>query len=577
VIIERRANARALNQLLAEGCEPVLARLLAARDVDSIRLLHPPLNGLLDPQGLMGLAAGAQLLTDAINHQQAILIVADYDCDGATACAVMVRGLRSLGAQVDYLVPNRFEHGYGLTPPIIELAKQHPRLGAPRLLVTVDNGIASLEGVASARAAGMKVLITDHHLPGTQLPDADAIVNPNQTDCRFASKHLAGVGVALYVLLATRAKLRAAGAFEDHRQPNIGALLDLVAIGTVADLVRLDANNRALVNAGIQRIRNGQAHAGVKALFQVASLEARRCSTVDIGFGLAPRINAAGRLQDISIGIACLLEDDPGTALQLAQQLDQINRARRKIEGEMRAQADNLIVATPPDTRSTCLYEANWHEGVVGLIASRIKDQLHRPVFAFAQNTHQPLLLRGSGRSIPGVHLRDVLDLVSKREPDLIDRFGGHAMAAGLTLGVNKLERFRLALEQAVIEFSDPDSFRREIQTDGSLPESFWSLSLVEQLGKVCWGQGFAEPLFHDEFMVSQQRLLKDKHLKMLLRFAASGKQSFEAIYFNRAEPLPERCRLAYQLGINEFNGSRKLEVRIRHFDSAAVPAQRYN
>ncbi len=569
MIIERPVDQGALNRLLLEGCEPVLARLLSIRGLDSITQLHPAMDSLLDPDGLMGLESGAQLLCDAISRNERILIVADYDCDGATACAVMVRGLRRMGAQVDYLVPNRFEHGYGLTPPIVDLAKTHPRLGWPHLLVTVDNGIASIEGVASARAAGMNVLITDHHLPAALLPDANAIVNPNQAHCAFASKHLAGVGVALYVLLATRAQLRERGSFAEGNQPPLVDLLDLVAIGTVADLVRLDANNRLLVNAGIRRIRKGLAQPGVKALFQVAGLEARRCSTVDIGFGLGPRINAAGRLQDISIGIACLLEDDPGKALALAQQLDQINRERRKIESDMRKQADTLVVDVSDDSRSTCLFEADWHEGVVGLVASRIKDQLHRPVFAFARNSHEPHLLRGSGRSIPGVHLRDVLDLVSKREPDLIERFGGHAMAAGLTLSASNLERFKRALEQAVVEFSDPENFRREISTDGSLPEQYWSMSLVEQLGEICWGQGFPEPLFCDEFVVSQQRLLKDRHLKMQLRLNAGARQSFEAIFFNRVQPLPQRCRLAYQLGVNEFNGSRKLEVRVRHLDSA--------
>ncbi len=577
MIIERKPDFRAMNALIGEGCEPVLARLLAARGVGSLTHVHPGLDALLEPTSLLGLDAGARLLVDAITRQQRILIIADYDCDGATACAVMVRGLRSMGANVDYLVPNRFEHGYGLTPPIVELAKTHPRLGSPDLLVTVDNGIASIEGVARARAAGMNVLITDHHLPGAELPDANAIINPNQTGCKFPSKHLAGVGVALYALLATRALLRDSGAFGERKQPAVGELLDLVAIGTVADLVRLDSNNRALVNAGIRRIRNGQAHAGVKALFQVAGIEARRCSTVDIGFVLGPRINAAGRLKDISIGIACLLEDDPGKALVLAQELDQINRDRRRVEGDMRTQADKLIVKADSKARSACLFDASWHEGVVGLIASRIKDQLHRPVFAFAPNANDPAMLRGSGRSIAGVHLRDVLDLVSKRQPDLIERFGGHAMAAGLVLPIEKLERFQVALETAIVEFSDPDCFRREIQTDGGLPEAFWSLTLVEQLAAICWGQGFPEPLFSDEFIVSQQRLLKDKHLKMQLRLVGGSRRVVEAIFFNHAEPLSEHCRLAYQLGINEFNGSRKLEVRIRHADAMSDAAGRYN
>lgn len=571
MITERSIDSKALESLLAAGSGPVLARLLAARGVNRLDQLHPALEALLQPAQMLGLDDGARLLADAIANHERILIVADYDCDCATACAVMVRGLRRLGATVDFLVPNRFEHGYGLTPPIVELALQHPRLGRPDLLVTVDNGIASNEGVDRARAAGLKVLITDHHLPGAQLPMADAIVNPNQPHCAFASKHLAGVGVALYVLLACRGLMRARAVFGAGGQPGLGDLLDLVAIGTVADLVKLDANNRALVNAGLKQIRAGRAQPGVKALFQVAGLEARRCATGDIGFGLAPRINAAGRLLDISIGIACLLEDDPDQALQLAQQLDQINRDRRKIEADMKIQAQVQTDAIDASARSACLYDAQWHEGVIGLVASRVKDQLHRPVFAFAANSHEPASLRGSGRSIAGVHLRDVLDLISKREPELIERFGGHAMAAGLSLRATGLERFKAALERAVIDFSDPDCFRRETQTDGALPESFWSLTLVEQLGEVCWGQGFPEPLFSDVFLVSQQRLLKERHLKMRVRLARSGRQTLEAIFFNQAEPLPERCRLAFQIGVNEYNGSRKLELRIRQAEAVAA------
>lgn len=564
MITERPVDRRRFERLQAEGCDPVLARLLASRGVNAISELHPPVGALLPPQTMQGLPAAASLLSDAIEKNAAVLIIGDYDCDGATACALMVRGLRRLGARVDYLVPNRFVHGYGLTPAIVDEALRHPRLGRPDLIVTVDNGIASIEGVACAHEGNIKVLITDHHLPGASLPNADAIVNPNQPGCGFASKNLAGVGVALYVLLATRAMQREQNRFAGAAQPSFGDLLDLVAIGTVADLVRLDANNRALVNAGLHQIRTGRAQAGVKAILQAAGVEARRCTSTDIGFSLGPRINAAGRLEDISVGIACLLEDDPSAAAELASRLDSINRDRRRIEGEMRVQADVLTADISPAARSACLFDATWHEGVVGLIASRIKERLMRPVFAFAPSVHDPYRLRGSGRSIAGVHLRDALDLVAKREPDLIERFGGHAMAAGLTLPASHLGRFRTAIETAVRDFSDPDCFRTQLQTDGPLASDQWTLSLVEQLGSICWGQGFPEPLFDDEFEISQQRLLKERHLRMRVRPARSGGRTFDAIYFNHSQPLPAHSRLAFQLTINEFNGTRRLELMVR-------------
>lgn len=572
MITERPVDRRRFEQLKSEGCAPLLARLLAARGVGGLAELQPPLDALQPPAAMLGLADAASLLSAAIAEKTPILIVADYDCDGATACALMVRGLRRLGAQVDYLVPNRFIHGYGLTPPIVEEALVHPRLGRPGLLVTVDNGIASIEGVECARQHGIPVLVTDHHLPAAVLPQAAAIVNPNQPGCHFPSKHLAGVGVALYVLMATRTLMRTEQRFDAGKEPPLGDLLDLVAIGTVADLVRLDANNRALVSAGLRLIRSGRAQAGVKALFQVAGVEARNCTTTDIGFALGPRINAAGRLEDISIGIACLLEDDPGRAAALAEQLEQINRERRRIQADMHVQADLLVAGIDPTARSACLFEPGWHEGVVGLVASKLKDRLSRPVFAFAPSAQDPSRLRGSGRSIAGVHLRDALDLVVKREPDLIERFGGHAMAAGLTLPAAHLERFRRSIEQAIRDFSDPDSFRPQTLTDGRLETDDWTLSLVEQLQGICWGQGFPAPLFEDDFIISQQRLLKDRHLRMRVRPGSgsgshgggSGGRTFDAVYFNHATPLAERTRLAFQLAINEFNGNRRLELIIR-------------
>ena len=559
-IVEREVPARARDALVAAGVHPVLARLLAARGVGDAAELDDDLGRLLPPAGLLGADRAARRLADAIERGERVLVVADYDCDGATACAVAVRGLRAMGASVDFLVPNRFEHGYGLTPAIVDLACAHPRLPDPRLIVTVDNGIASLEGVARANALGIDVLVTDHHLPGERLPAAAVIVDPSQPGCGFASKHLAGVGVMFYVLLALRAELRARGRFAQAREPALQGLLDLVALGTVADLVRLDRNNRLLVAAGLRRIRAGRACEGVGALLAVAGRDARLASCADLGFAVGPRINAAGRLQDIALGIECLLTDDPGRATALATRLDAINRERREIEGEMREQALADVGAPAPGQRALVVWRDGWHEGVVGLIASRLKDRHHRPTVAFAPSAADAGVLRGSGRSIAGVHLRDTLDLVSKRHPDMIERFGGHAMAAGLTLRAHALEAFAIAFEQAVAESADAACFAPALHADGALEAHELELSLVDALERGVWGQGFPAPVFCDEVEVLSQRLVKDRHTRLSLRVRG---RAVAAIAFGRAEPLPARARIAYRISRNDWNGLSELQLLV--------------
>jgi single-stranded-DNA-specific exonuclease len=506
----------------------------------------------------------ATLLADAIEADARLLIVADYDCDGATACAVGLRGLRMLAAGtqavIDYLVPNRFEYGYGLTPEIVDLAAQR----SPDLLITVDNGIASVEGVARAAELGIEVLVTDHHLPGPRLPAAACIVNPNQPGCGFPSKHLAGVGVMFYVLLALRAELRARGRFDAASQPRLDALLDLVALGTVADVVRLDRNNRVLVAQGLQRIRSGRLHPGIAALFQVARREARTARAADRGFAIGPRINAAGRLTDMTVGIECLSTDRYERALELAEQLDALNRERREIEGGMQLDAlATLDTATVERSRTICLYDEHWHPGVVGLVASRVKERFHRPTIAFARSGESEL--RGSGRSIEGVHLRDTLDLVTKHAPDLVRRYGGHAMAAGLTLGTEHYEGFVRAFEDATRASCDRTLFERTLATDGPLAPAEIVASLIEACDEHVWGQGFPAPVYANEFMVLEQRIVKDRHLK--LRLELDGRP-FDAIFFGRLDPLPRQAHLAYRPVIDEYQGKRKLTLKIEACDA---------
>jgi single-stranded-DNA-specific exonuclease len=519
----------------------------------------------------LGLAAG--LLADAIAGGERLCIVADYDCDGATACAVAMRGLRMLGAareQVDYLVPNRFEHGYGLSEAVVALAAHHPCLGRPDWLVTVDSGIASLDGVEAARAAGMRVIVTDHHLPAQRLPRADAIVDPNQAGCAFPSKHLAGVGVMFYLLLALRAELRRRAPGCAAARAPLQQLLDLVALGTVADLVRLDANNRLLVATGLQRIRAGRACAGIRALLRVAGRDERRTGTGDLGFAVGPRVNAAGRLADISLGIECLLADDPARAAELGTALDAINRERRGIERTMRDEALEALPALDGARKTIVLHRDGWHEGVIGLVASRVREQTNRPTVALATAAGDPAVLRGSGRSIGGVHLRDVLDLVDKRVPGLLLRFGGHAMAAGLTLHAARLDEFAAHFEQAVEAFADPDCFAVALLTDGSLAAGEIDLALVDALEREVWGQGFAPPLFHDEFVVVRQSVVAGRHLKAQLRLASG--RPLDAIAFGRVDPLPSPARLAYRLARDEYRGLASVSLVIEAVDAASPP-----
>ena len=562
-LIERDAPPRAVWALEQAGLHPLLARLYAARGVNHRDQLDDALARLLAPAGLLGNPQAAVLLADAIAQNQRICIVADYDCDGATACAVGLRGLRLLGAsQVSYLVPDRVVDGYGLTPPIAQRVKDS---GAD-LLITVDNGIASVEGVAAARALGLQVLVTDHHLPGAQLPQADVIVNPNQPGCSFESKSIAGVGVMFYVLLALRTELRQRGLYTTENQPKLDTLLPLVALGTVADVVRLDANNRRLVAQGLRRVRAGALPAGMAALFEVAGRHPALATTFDFGFALGPRLNAAGRLADMTLGIECLLTDDPTRALELARMLDGINRERREIEGDMREQAmriaDALMQQDDTMPAALCVFDPDFHEGVVGIVAARLKDKLHRPSFVFAasQAPGKDHELKGSGRSIAGFHLRDALDLVAKRHPGVLLRFGGHAMAAGCTIAKDHLALFEQALAQVAQEWLDEATLTRKLETDGALPREYRRTDMAELLQREVWGQGFAPPTFSEEVEVLSQRLVGHKHLALKLKHQGDP---VDGIWFGHSDPLPARVKLAFRLETDDWQGVRRLRLLV--------------
>ncbi|MDQ6628102.1 MAG: single-stranded-DNA-specific exonuclease RecJ [Pseudomonadota bacterium] len=562
----RDAPPRTVWALEQAGVHPLLARLFAGRGVRSADELEASLATLLPPAGLLGAADAAHLLADAIGAGSRICVVADYDCDGATACAVTLRGLKLLGADpstLAYVVPDRRLHGYGLTPAIVDLAIER---AAPEVLVTVDNGIASLEGVAHAAARGLIVVVTDHHLPAhidgrVVLPDADVVVDPNQPGCSFASKHLAGCGVAFYVLLALRAELRERGEFEIAEQPRLDALLDLVALGTVADVVRLDRNNRCLVAQGLKRIRAGRMQPGIAALFAVAGRDPREASAADFGFALGPRLNAAGRLADMTLGIECLLTDDAARAEEIAAALDAINRERRSVETGMRDDAEALIdralAAAGGVERAFAIFDPSFHEGVVGIIAARLKDRLHRPTFVFALG--QDGLLKGSGRSVEGLHLRDALDLVSKRAPLLLKRFGGHAMAAGCTIALADLDAFRIALHGAAASLAATPSEQR-VATDGPLADEHWNAATVRLLEREVWGAAFEAPVFCDAVEIVSQRLVGDKHTKLAVRMNGTVR---EAIWFGRVEPVAGRVRLAYRLCLDSYNGEERLQMVI--------------
>ena len=546
--------------LIGAGVHPLLARLYAARRIRSAAELEFDAARLLRPDALLNAARAAQLLADAIEQRKKILIVADYDADGATACAVGVRALRQFRATVDYLVPDRFKLGYGLSPELVDLA--HTR--APDLLVTVDNGIASIDGVARAKQLGIATLITDHHLPGDTLPDAECIVNPNQPGCAFPSKTIAGVGVMFYVMLALRAELRRRGRFAGVAEPNLGALTDLVALGTVADVVPLDSNNRILVAQGLKRLRSGRGNPGLRALLRVAGRFVSGANCFDLGFILGPRLNAAGRLADMSLGIECLLADDEAVAANRAQELDRLNRERREIESGMLDGAVAALdaLAEPPGT-AIALFDAGWHQGVVGILAARVREKMHRPTICFARAGNGQL--RGSGRSIPGLHLRDCLDLIAKREPGLLLRFGGHAQAAGLTIDEPQLERFTEIFERTVAALLPEDQRLRVVETDGALEPAYHSLEVAQMLESHIWGQGFPQPLFCDTFSLESQRVVGGKHLK--LQLSKEGRR-LEAMRFGALDPLPATVRAAYRIAVNEFDGLKSVQLVFEHIES---------
>ena len=561
-IATRSCPFRTSEMLRQGGIHPVLARLFASRGLTDVKDLSSELAALIAPAGLLHIDAAAVFLADSIAAQKRMVIVADYDCDGATACAVAMRGLRAMGANVDFIVPNRFEYGYGLTPEIVALTAREKQ---PDIIITVDNGIASMDGVAEANRRGIEVVVTDHHLPADVLPDARVIVNPNQPECGFPSKHLAGVGVVFYVLLALRAELRKRGAYETVPQPKLDNLLDLVALGTVADVVRLDPNNRILVAQGLKRMRAGRMHPGVAALFRVAGRQARTATPFDLGFALGPRLNAAGRLEDMSLGIECLLTDDEDRAWALAQQLNEINLKRREIEAEMQDAALLHLDRFEPAASSTIsVFDETWHQGVIGIVASRLKEKFFRPTITFAPAGDG--WIKGSGRSIPGFHLRDALDLVSKRAPSLIDKFGGHAMAAGLSIRADAFDAFSEAFEAVGRAWLSEQQLERVIETDGPLEDAYYTTQFIELMDGQVWGQGFAPPVFCDEFRVVSQRILKERHLKLLLE---KNGARYDAIWFGHTDSIGERARVAFRLDANEYNGTTKVQLMVEHAEPA--------
>ena len=547
-------------QLEQGGIPPLLARLYAARGIQTPNQISTRMEDLIPPSALKGLSEASALLADALISGRRICIVADYDADGATACAVAMRGLRLLGAQparLTYFVPDRFKLGYGLTPAIVDLVVQDPA-GKPDLLITVDNGIASIEGVAHAKSLGMQVVITDHHLPGDALPAADTIVNPNQPNCDFPSKNLAGVGVMLYTLMGVRQALRQRN-WPAAEQANLGSLLDIVALGTIADVVPLDANNRILVANGLARIRQRRCHPGILALYAVAGKPPDRAQASDLGFLLGPRLNAAGRMDDMRIGIRCLLADDMDEALKLAQELDRLNTARRAVEQNMKSDAASIL--NQLDIHATAgisLYDPNWHGGVVGILAGRIKEQMHRPTIVFAADGGGQI--KGSGRSIPGLHLRDALDHLTKHYPDLILKFGGHAMAAGLTIRENDFALFQRVFDELVDHLLPLEARQHVLATDGALGEGDLNLYSARLLSDAIWGQGFPAPIFANKFEIVDVRLLQDKHLKLTV---ASGPQRIDAIRFNDTTQPTSDDTLAYVLDINHYNGIERPQLRI--------------
>ena len=561
-IKQRQFDQNVVDDLIAQGINPLMARLYAARGALGKQDLASSLSEIIPPEQLTNASEMAKLLANGIAANKKILVVGDYDADGATATAVAVKGLKSMGANVDFLVPNRFEYGYGLTPEIVTLAITLK----PDILITVDNGIASIDGVAAANLLGLQVLITDHHLPAETTPAAACIVNPNQHGCTFKSKNLAGVGVMFYVLLALRAELRNRGVFSESAEPNLTELLDLVALGTVADLVKLDTNNRILVEQGLRRIRAGACCAGITALLKISGKSPEKVTAQDLGFYVGPRLNAAGRLDDMSLGIACLLAKTEIEAMQKAQTLHELNMERRNIEADMQDTAmislENIAVT---DNFSLSIYNADYHQGVIGILASRLKEKYHRPTIVFAdagQDGKNEHIIKGSGRSIANLHLRDALDLVTKQHPNLIIKFGGHAMAAGLSIKQADFAAFKQAFEAVTRSLLNEADLQAVMETDGHLASIDTSLQTLWILASQVWGQGFPHPVFCDDFKVISQRIVGQKHLKLILE---KEQKRIDAIYFNCQDSLNPEIRAAYALEFNEYNNLQTVQLVIKY------------
>ncbi|NKB32172.1 MAG: single-stranded-DNA-specific exonuclease RecJ [Pseudomonadales bacterium] len=575
MLIQRRANNPDIS--FADSIHPLLQQVYRQRAIQSAAELELGLSNLLSPDSFKDMDRAVGLLTDCLQQKKRILVVSDFDADGATSCVLAINALRQFGAHhVDYIVPNRFEFGYGLTPEIVELAIRKK----PDLIITVDNGISSSDGVSAANNAGIDVLITDHHIAPEQLPDAQAIVNPNQPDCEFSSKCIAGVGVIFYVMLALRSHLRAINWFTDQEleEPNLALQLDLVALGTIADVVALDRNNRILVDEGLKRIRIGRTRPGISALLQVANRNSSRLTASDLGFSVGPRLNAAGRLEDMSTGIECLLAESASRAHPLALQLDGMNQDRKQIEAEMRDQAfaylNELSLEEESLPAALCIYDERWHQGVVGIVASRIKDKYHRPVIAFARvdsEDNGPIELKGSARSVQGFHVRNALDAVATKNPGMITKFGGHAMAAGLSLDLDKFAEFQQAFANEAASSLSDEQLQAKVLSDGLLETDWFTLETATAIdGAGPWGQEFPEPVFDGRFNLIQQRKVGERHLKMVLSPIQDPQRSIDAIAFNVAEEdwpgdSATEIEIAYRLSVNEFRGTVTLQLMVEH------------
>lgn len=556
----RSVEKESLNMLEKFGIHPLLAKLWASRGITNINQVRYDWTSLIPPNYLNQVNDAAKHLADAIMGNKSILIVADYDCDGATACAVGIRALRAMSANVDFIVPNRFKNGYGLSVDIIEqilLSRKYK----PDIILTVDNGISSIDGIQYANDNNIQVIVTDHHLPGSKLPNALSIVNPNHPDCNFPSKNLSGVGVIFYLMIALRAEMRRRKIYCNNSGPKLNELVDLVALGTIADLVKLDANNRLIVTQGLNRIRNGYTKPGIKALFKIANKQINNADSCDLGFYIAPRLNAAGRLSDMSLGILCLITDEYDEALKIAIELNNINKCRRSIENIMNEEALSDITDYEFEEKNTiCVYNEKWHSGVVGLVASKLKEIFWKPTIVFANSGINEI--RGSARSVLDLNIRDILDIIAKNNPNIIKQFGGHAMAAGLTLGVNNYVEFTEIFEDTVKSITNNSKINPIIETDGSLKIEYTNLEISRLLKKQVWGSGFSSPIFIDDFKVISQKIIKNNHKKLILK---RGEMKFDAIWFNHTDNLPEKIKAVYKIDENIWNGKSNLQLLIEH------------